>query len=160
MLHVETSGLVDPPHPNAYSARLSLKWAPYVHSALVGGLGGGGSAAGGFVAPDLGVLLAYENDWVVPVFSTQTGVSIPIVPRTVDLSSDDVRITDRAELTMSLAFGLGAVIVASRPPTAQEPDRVGIEIPLGLHWVRLADDDRAVGLGGVAVGAQATWGAR
>jgi hypothetical protein len=159
-LHVDTWQLVEPPHANAYSGRLSLKWAPFLHSALVGGVGGGASAAGGFIAPDIGILLAYENDALVPVFGVQGGVSVPVAPKTLDLSTPDNRTLDRPEFTTFTTFTLGLVIVVSGRPTLKAPARLGIEIPLGVHYTIVRDDDTHVGMLGVGIGLQATWSDR
>ena len=59
--------------------RVGVKWAPWERNvAIVGGLGGGGSALGGFVAPDLGVIVSYDDGVVVPYASALVGMSQPI----------------------------------------------------------------------------------
>jgi len=68
--------------------------------AIAGGLGGGFSAAGAFVSPEVGPIVAWENRYVVPFLATRFGVSQPISPRAVDTSQqqDWTRI-DRARTT-------------------------------------------------------------
>ncbi len=77
--------------PNIWSARLGGKWAPaLLHDwvSLAYGVGGGTSAAGTFVSPDVGVIGAYENPYVVPFVSVDGFVSVPLDPQPVDVSSD------------------------------------------------------------------------
>jgi len=106
--------------PNVYALRVGAKYAPVKHVALVGGLGGGSSAAGGFVSPDLGVIGAYENPYFVPFVSARGLISAPVAARTVHFTVDDgAGDTDdeddlpdeyrqRPELTYGLQLSVGA----------------------------------------------------
>jgi hypothetical protein len=51
---------------------------------LTAGLGGGASAGGGFVSPDLGAIFAYENRYAVPFFSLRASASVPFDTHAVD----------------------------------------------------------------------------
>lgn len=78
-----------PTTPALWSARLATKWAPEVlqdYVAVIGGVAGGTYAGGQFISPDLGVVLAFQNDYVVPFLSASGYVSIPINAQGVDLS--------------------------------------------------------------------------
>jgi hypothetical protein len=77
--------------------------------AIAGGFGGGFSAAGAFVSPEAGPILAWENRYVVPFLATRFGLSQPISPRALDTSQqqDGTRI-DRARTTW-LATGVAGV---------------------------------------------------
>lgn len=117
--------------PNAYAARAGAKYAPVKHFAVVSGLGGGSSAAGGFVSPDLGFVAAFENPYFVPFMSARGLFSAPIAARTVrftvdDGSGDDEDDADalpdeyrlRPELTYGLQVSIGARIPLFHDPVA------------------------------------------
>jgi hypothetical protein len=76
-------------NPDIFALRLQLKYAPVRHFALAGGLGGGGSAGGGFVTPDVGVIGGWENRYLVPFASARVFLSAPFAARTVRLVTDD-----------------------------------------------------------------------
>jgi hypothetical protein len=76
-------------HPGSYALRGGLKYARVKHVALTGGLGAGGSAAGAFVSPDLGGVLAWENPYLVPFGSARGLMSIPLAARHVHFTTDD-----------------------------------------------------------------------
>jgi len=74
---------------NIYAARAGIKYAPVPHFALVGGLGGGGSAGGGFLSPDLGFIAAYDNPYVIPFFALRGLLSAPVNAKVVRFTTDD-----------------------------------------------------------------------
>jgi hypothetical protein len=76
-------------HRGIYLGRVGAKYRVARCVALTAGLGGGGSAAGGFFSPDLGVVLAYENAYFVPFVSADQALSIPFLARAVDTSEAD-----------------------------------------------------------------------
>ncbi len=91
VVHVDGDSSADT-HPNIYGARVGGKWAPEAVARFVAvtfGVGGGGHAGGGYVAPDLGFVFGYENPYVVPFVSVEATNSFPISPREVDTSSGD-----------------------------------------------------------------------
>ena len=91
VVHVEGDSVADT-HPNIYGARVGVKWAPEPVSrflALTGGVGGGASAGGGFVSPDLGLVVGWENRYVVPFVGFEASVSLPIDAQAVDTSEGD-----------------------------------------------------------------------
>jgi hypothetical protein len=100
------------------SGRLALKWNPphlERYLAVTGGAGGGGSAAGGFLGADLGLVLGFENPYVVPILALQLHGSLPVGARTVDISDPDEppgsrldhpRLTYGHELTLGLKVRL------------------------------------------------------
>ena len=82
--------VANPPHRGIYAARafaqitLVPRWL-----ALHAGLGGGASAAGGYMSPDIGITFGYENPWLVPYLHGNFLVSTPLTKRTLDLTLDD-----------------------------------------------------------------------
>lgn len=66
-----------------YALAAGAKYAPIKHFAVVGGFGAGYSAAGAFVSPSLGFILAYENPYVVPFLSSTVFISAPMGTRSV-----------------------------------------------------------------------------
>jgi hypothetical protein len=116
------------------------------------GLGGGWSAAGPYVSPDFALIAGYENCYLVPFGALRASVSVPIDPRTVDVSKPE--------------DGLGAHRLRPRTTAAFSPG-VGLKVPLfhqcgeavqyraalllGLAWTILVDADKSdtfFGLGG------------
>ena len=69
-----------------YAARGGAKVRLASPLAITAGFGGGYSAGGAFVSPDVGPVLAWENPYCVPFLATRFGVSLPISPRAVDTS--------------------------------------------------------------------------
>lgn len=72
--------------PHIGAGRAGLKVAPVEHLAFVAGVGAGGAAHGAFVSPDAGLILAYENPYLVPWAAIRGFVSVPIGPSTVTVS--------------------------------------------------------------------------
>ncbi len=76
-------------HPGSYALRAGAKLALLRHVAITTGLGGGASAAGGFLSPDLGLIGAFENRYLIPFASARGLVSVPLNARTVHITTDD-----------------------------------------------------------------------
>ncbi|QDG53946.1 hypothetical protein FIV42_25345 [Persicimonas caeni] len=77
--------------PTIWSARVGGKWAPELlgdHVALIYGVGGGTSDGGQHISPDVGLVVAYENPYVVPFASVDGFVSEPINAQPIDVSSE------------------------------------------------------------------------
>lgn len=114
----EQEGIAVDHSRNAFSGRASLKWAPEVlgqYVALVGGVGGGHGAAGGFVSPDVGVLFSY--DWyVTPIVSAGVFVSQPIGAKTLDIREnvDDEPLLSTPEFTYGYSLASGFAIPIKR----------------------------------------------
>lgn len=75
--------------PQAYALRAGLKYQVAPILSLMAGLGAGGSAAGGFVSPDLGLSLGYENPYLVPFVQLRGFASLPVAARRVYLGTED-----------------------------------------------------------------------
>jgi hypothetical protein len=72
-------------YPDAFAARAGIKAEILGHDlSITAGLGTGGSAGGGFVSPDAGIILAFENSYVVPFASVRASASLPFDRHTVD----------------------------------------------------------------------------
>lgn len=95
------------PHRGIYSARLGLKYAVSPNFALTFGAGGGASAAGGFLSPDVGVIFGFENPHVVPFVSLRGFLSQPIAARDVTIPDSDGDLTLRPDLTLGFGFTTG-----------------------------------------------------
>jgi hypothetical protein len=87
--------IVDTPEPavdlsrNVYAARAGVKARLHPALSVAGGVGGGASAGGAFVSPDVGPIVAWENRYVVPFLSARGGVSQPLGAKKVDTSTVD-----------------------------------------------------------------------
>ncbi|MFO0694040.1 MAG: hypothetical protein U0230_10830 [Polyangiales bacterium] len=108
----------NPPHRGVYAARLFLHHETVRRIlALHAGAGGGGSAAGGYVAADVGFTVGYENAYVVPFLSGQFFASAPVTKNTLVL----VRADDPTPLPRVPFTGFGPIVSG------------GLRIPLGAR---------------------------
>ncbi len=76
-------------HGGIYGLRGGLKYAPIRHVSGTVGLGAGASAAGGFLSPDFGLNLGWENRYLVPFAGARMFLSAPIAPRYVHFTTSD-----------------------------------------------------------------------
>lgn len=116
--------------PHLGAGRLGLKYAPIEHLAFVAGLGAGGHVHGGFIAPDAGVILAYENPYLVPWAAVRGTISVPVDPSSAVVSQ-----------------GTADPFVLVPPNTAGVQVSTGVRVPVSI------DEERGVRLnllGGVA----------
>ncbi len=138
VLHVGRESAVGT-NPNGYALRVGAKYrlAPWL--SLAGGLGGGGSAAGGFFTPDVAGIVAWENPYLVPFFSLRGGVSAPIDAREVNVTQagDTVTHTGTPELTWLVGATAGLRVPIGSP----DPRTGGVHgnILLGIGLAMLAD---------------------
>jgi hypothetical protein len=82
VLHIAGGGPGDS-YPNAFATRAGVKHRVTPWLSLTAGLGGGASAGGGFVSPDVGVIVAYENRYFVPFLEARGSFSQPFDSRPV-----------------------------------------------------------------------------
>lgn len=143
LAHIVGQGAADV-HPNIYTGRLGLRWAPPRlgnYLALTAGVGGGASQAGGLVSGDIGYIAAYENDVLVPFTATSVWLSQPVGAREVDLSLEgeplgtDVQV---AETTWGTSTALG-LYVPLRFGAGNGP-RGGVYLALTLTSLRDSED--------------------
>lgn len=93
-------------------ARLGTKYRPMKspHLALQAGLGGGYAPAGGpYASADVGAVVGFENDYVVPFASAGAFASVPLDPRAVDttIPDDTETFEDTPKNTVGLVLGVG-----------------------------------------------------
>ena len=133
--------------PQGYSVRGGLKFQPLDWVALGVGVGGGGSAFGGFVSPDIGLVVGYENPYIVPFIEGRAFISQPIGARSLYVGQDDgeTRYT-KPQTTWGLAAGLGL-----RVPL-QHVEPVGHSLLLGVSLTDVFDRERREGFLAASVG--------
>mgnify|MGYP001820475794 FL=1 len=78
------------PNPNIYTGRLGIKYAPIDHVALAVGLAGGGWTGGGFISPDVSLIVGYENPYCVPFFDIGGYGSIPVHEKIITIPGEGV----------------------------------------------------------------------
>lgn len=125
---------VTPVNPLVLSGRVGAKWSPAVtqdYVAVIGGLGAGTSVAGQFISPDLGVIFAFENRYVVPFVSANGFVSVPINAQPVDM---------RARSQMDAEPDAADLAAAAQTPltTYGVSGTAGVRVPIRLERVTLA----------------------
>ncbi|MGB5349293.1 MAG: hypothetical protein WBN10_06805 [Polyangiales bacterium] len=72
-----------------FSARTGFKYEAASWFAVQAGFGGGGSAAGGYVSPDAGIIFSYQGDHVVPLLAAGFFYSWPINPKAIVFTDED-----------------------------------------------------------------------
>jgi hypothetical protein len=139
-------------NPYIWSARVGGKWAPQPlqdHLGLVYGVGGGTSAGGQFISPDVGVVAAFENPYLVPFVSANGFVSEPINAQPVDVSNKDQGegtkvMTAKTTWGATFAGGLKWPIVVGGSTVAPI---------VGLSHTLVTDGDEDTEVTGLSVGA-------
>lgn len=123
--------------PGAYALRLGVKQeASRDVFALTFGLGAGGSAAGGFISPDLGFILGYENRYFVPFLSVRAFISQPLGARRVVLGEED---GERRASTPATTLGAGGAL-GFRIPLLHDK-QLTHSLAIGLAATGLCDKD-------------------
>lgn len=114
-------------NPNIYSARVGVKHRLSSWFAVGAGLGGGGSAGGGFLSPDLTVMAGWENRYVIPFLALRGFTSHPIGASTVYLGDS---VYDRPRLTLGFAWALGlrVPLLHAKTPGGVAPVSAGIAV--------------------------------
>jgi hypothetical protein len=123
-----------------------------------GGLGGGTSAGGPFVAPDVGFIAAYENCYFVPFGSARVTASLPVAARDVDVStSDDApnTVIHRPTTTGILTLGAGFKIPLSGEGACRRPALPPLSLLAGVQVSYLVDAEKSDGYGGGGLGVEA-----
>jgi hypothetical protein len=134
-----------------FSPRTNRQWIRFT-----GGVGGGISAAGGFLSPDAGLNLAWDNRYVVPFLNYSAWVSFPERNAQVgveyveeassflsnDVAAELIRETYRVRRTWGHTVSAGiAIRLAGRRRTilwnaGQMPRGAAISLGMQLHHLR------------------------
>ncbi len=107
-------------------------------------IGAGGHAGGGFISPELGLQVGYENPYITPWFRATAFVSHPIGPREVDLAEagDESPDLDTPLVTFGLRLGTGL--------SFRWDDGFPVRVHLALHGTQLwrvdGEDDGVINL--------------
>ncbi|AKF09818.1 hypothetical protein [Sandaracinus amylolyticus] len=124
------------------AGRMGVKFAPIESVGLVAGVGAGGHSYGPFVAPDIGVIFAYENPYVVPWGAARAFVSLPVDPSTVRVTQPDGDTVETFDLTppstagWQLSTGIRIpVVIDAELDRPRRGSRV--DIHLGVAYSRL-----------------------
>lgn len=126
-------------NPTLWSARLAAKWAPEDfndYAAVIGGVGGGTYAGGEFISPDLGLVFALENPYVVPFLTLSAHLSVPLNPQAVDIGVSEM--SDYFS-TPTTTFGFTATT------GLRVPIKVGtwtVAPTVGVTLTKLSDESR------------------
>lgn len=80
------------------------------HLSWAASVGGGRHGAGGFLSPEFGLQVGYENPWITPWMRTSIFLSQPIGPKEVDIApagnADPVLDTPLVTFGFRVGFGL------------------------------------------------------
>ena len=141
---------------DGYAGRAGAKYMVSPWLALAGGLGGGGSAAGGFFSPDLAVIVAWENRYAVPFLSGRASLSLPVNARQVNVTEvgDAITFVGTPERTwiFGATTGVRVPLGSSRPGGGAV--RGNLLVGVGMTHLQDSKDDQDVlqlGFGGELV---------
>jgi hypothetical protein len=130
---------------DGFGARAGAKYALASWLAITGGLGGGASAAGGFFSPDLAVIVAWENRYVVPFLSGRASLSLPVGARQVDVTGTDDTTTFVGTPTRTWILGATAgVRVPVGSPAPGSGARANLLAGVGATHLQDATEDQSV----------------
>lgn len=114
--------------PNIYAARAGAKLQLARWFAVSGGFGGGRSAAGGFVSPDMALIGGWENRWVIPFLTLRGFTSHPLGARSVYLGEG---VYDKPRLTLGFAWALGVKVPLVHAERWEQAPPLAIGVALG-----------------------------
>lgn len=132
---------VDGDHGNLFTARAGLKYAvrPWIAFAL--GLGGGAWTGGGFISPDIAMILSWENPYFVPFVSGGGYLSQPIGAGTVSLQQEgvlsDMPFVGVPDFTIGWTAGAGFRI----PLSHKKDGKTKSALLLGVRFIGAAHDE-------------------
>jgi hypothetical protein len=129
VLHIDGAGPGDS-SPYAFASRVGIKHRVASWLSLTAGLGGGGSAGGGFVSPDLGAIVAAENPYIVPFLALRGTFSQPFAAQPVLVSSGPSGVYPPLTWIVGGIAGLRIPIRSCEPATC----RVGGSLLGGLGY--------------------------
>lgn len=103
--------------PYAAAGRIGIKHQPLEWLALTAGMGAGSGPWGAFMGGDLGIIFAYENEYVVPFFAARMQLSLPVDGQT-------------ERITMMQPDGTDGTTVLTPSASIWFQPSAGIRIPL------------------------------
>lgn len=122
------------------------------HVSAFGGLGGGHHAAGGFLTPDVGLILGFDNPYFVPFVLGRVGVSQPIGAKTLDLSKpDETPGTALAKPLLSTYYGF---TIGGRVPIEPNGSKVKGAVLGGLAFQEIRDKEESKSGLGLTLGGE------
>lgn len=145
-----------PVDPNIWSARVGGKLAPaalHDYAAVIGGVGAGTSAGGKFISPDVGLVLAFENPYLVPFASIDGFVSQPIDARPVDISTTD----EGAGTHVAKAQRTWGATAAAGLKVPIDIGRSRVAPYAGMSLTRMTDGEEPTGVIGASAGVDVTF---
>jgi hypothetical protein len=160
VLHVDGTSVAHT-FPYAFATRVGIKYEiePKIFSLTAGAGAGASAAGGGFVSPDVGLILAFENRYLVPFLSARTSLSIPFAGRKVDTggASDQVgQFLYEPPLTWiaGASAGLRLPLFGDCP---ERPRPIRMSVLGGIALTYLAYDAKSAGLWTLGGGAEAVF---
>jgi hypothetical protein len=120
-----------------FSARAGFKYEVASWFALQAGLGGGGSAAGGFVSPDAGGIFSYQGPKVVPFVAAGVNYSWPVRPKAIVFTNGE---GDRVGLRPTNTFGYYGNFGIRVPFSHEDPKSPRSALIIAYRFVGAAYD--------------------
>jgi hypothetical protein len=134
--------------------RAGVKWDAWRRDlAIVGGLGAGGSAGGGFLGADLGAIVAYENCVIVPFIGAHFLLSQPVGAKQVDVTKtgDATQHVDTPGTTFGFSIRAGLKLPMGRDICAENEK---VDLFAGVELTNLSKSGAHAGFPGGGIGVQ------
>lgn len=132
---------VDGDDGNLFTARAGLKYAVRPPIAFTLGFGGGAWTGGGFISPDIAMILSWENPYFVPFVSGSGYLSQPIGARTVSLQREailsDMPFVGLPDFTVGWTAGAGFRI----PLSHKKDGKTKSALLFGVRFIGAAHDE-------------------
>jgi len=160
ILHVDGTSVAHT-FPYAFATRGGIKYEiePKILSLTAGAGAGASAAGGGFVSPDVGLILAFENRYLVPFLSARTSLSVPFARRKVDTggASDTLgQFVYEPPLTW-IAGGSAGLKLPLFGACPERPVPIRVSLLGGVALTYLVYDSKSAGLWTVGGGAEAVF---
>jgi hypothetical protein len=156
VMHIDGNSVANT-YPYLFAGRAGVKHELLRWVSVTAGVGGGASAAGGgFVSPDLGVIVAYENRYFVPFFSLRASASVPFDTHPVDTGQAGSDAVGRWVYTPPLTW-IGGGTAGVRIPLGwcgAAPCGVRGSLLGGLGLTYLGYDGASTGVASIAAGGE------
>lgn len=121
---------------SVFSGRAGFKYEVASWFAVQAGFGGGGSAAGGFISPDAGIIFSYQGEHVVPFVSGTFYYSHPVNEKPILFRDDDGRtelLLPDQTLGVYGNFGLRIPVSGARPDSPRTAISFAYRFVLASH---------------------------
>ena len=125
-----------------FAARAGFKYEVASWFALQAGVGGGASAGGGFISPDVGGIFSYQGEKIVPFLAGGINYSWPLGPNPIVFTNQQ---GDQEELRPVRTFGAYGNLGLRIPYSHRDPKSPRSAVIIAYRFVGAGFDEPATG---------------